>query len=43
MKQIFEPIWLILQAEDFETVLAKDGEEAIALFEKKKLTWSFWI
>ena len=26
-----------LQAEDFETVLAKDGEEAIALFEEKKV------
>lgn len=32
-----------LQAEDFETVLAKDGEEAIALFEEKRLIWSFWI
>lgn len=38
MKQIFEPIWLnFCQAEDFETVLAKDGEEAIALFEEKKV------
>ena len=25
-----------LQAEDFETILAKDGEEAITLFEEKK-------
>ena len=25
-----------LQAEDFETLLAKDGEEAIAIFDEKK-------